>query len=40
VKIILDNPPADLALGPGMSVMPSVRVDSKSSLYERLKGWL
>ena len=40
VKIILDNPPADVALGPGMSVVPSVRVDAKPSLYERLKGWL
>ena len=27
VKIVLDNPPADVALGPGMSVEPSVRVD-------------
>jgi membrane fusion protein, multidrug efflux system len=37
VKIILDNPPADVALGPGMSVVPTVRVDSSPSLYERLK---
>ncbi len=36
VKIIIDNPPADVALGPGMSVVPSVRVDPKPSLYERL----
>jgi membrane fusion protein, multidrug efflux system len=37
VKIILDNPPADVALGPGMSVVPTVRVDPKPSLYERLR---
>ena len=37
VKIILDNPPADVALGPGMSVVPTVRVDPAPSLYERLK---
>jgi membrane fusion protein (multidrug efflux system) len=37
VKIILDNPPADVALGPGMSVLPDVRVDPSPSLYERLK---
>jgi membrane fusion protein (multidrug efflux system) len=36
VKIIMDNPPADVALGPGMSVTPSVRVDPTPSLYERL----
>ncbi|HEY1945174.1 MAG TPA: HlyD family secretion protein [Roseiarcus sp.] len=36
VKIILDNPPVDVALGPGMSVTPSVRVDPEPSLYERL----
>ena len=29
VKIVLDNPPTDVALGPGMSVEPSVRVDPK-----------
>lgn len=40
VKIILDNPPADVALGPGMSVVPSVRVDASPSLYERLMAWL
>jgi membrane fusion protein, multidrug efflux system len=39
VKIVIDNPPADLALGPGMSVEPTVRVDASSSLYERLTGW-
>ncbi len=36
VKIILDNPPVDVALGPGMSVTPSVRTDPEPSLYERL----
>jgi membrane fusion protein (multidrug efflux system) len=43
VKIIIDNPPADVALGPGMSVVPTVRVDPSPSLYERLRadlaGW-
>ena len=38
VKIIIDNPPADVALGPGMSVVPSVRVDESPSIYERLFG--
>ncbi len=36
VKIVIDNPPSDVALGPGMSVVPSVRVDARPSLYERL----
>ena len=40
VKIVLDNPPTDLALGPGMSVEPTVRVNPNPSLYERLRGWL
>jgi membrane fusion protein (multidrug efflux system) len=40
VKIILDNPPTDVALGPGMSVEPSVRVDPSPSLIERLRRWL
>ncbi len=40
VKIVLDNPPTDVALGPGMSVETSVRVDPNPSLYERLRGWL
>jgi membrane fusion protein (multidrug efflux system) len=38
VKIVMSNPPADVALGPGMSVVPTVRVDPAPSLYERLKG--
>jgi membrane fusion protein (multidrug efflux system) len=37
VKIILDNPPPDVSLGPGMSVVPTVRVDPSPSLYERLR---
>ena len=36
VKIILDDPPSDVALGPGMSVVPTVRVDPGASIYERL----
>jgi len=37
VKIVMDDPPTDIALGPGMSVDPTVRVDPDPSLYERLK---
>src|SRR6266403_4191257 len=40
VKIVMDNPPADVALGPGMSVVPTVRVDSTSSLTEKLRRYL
>jgi membrane fusion protein (multidrug efflux system) len=40
VKIVLDNPPADVALGPGMSVVPSVRVDPTPSLVEKLEAVL
>jgi membrane fusion protein (multidrug efflux system) len=40
VKIIMDTPPADVALGPGMSVVPTVRVDSTSSLIEKLRRYL
>jgi membrane fusion protein (multidrug efflux system) len=40
VKIILKNAPEDVALGPGMSVVPTVRVDPSPSLYERLRAWL
>jgi membrane fusion protein (multidrug efflux system) len=40
VKIIIDNPPADVALGPGMSVVPSVRIDPSPSLLERLRAHL
>jgi membrane fusion protein, multidrug efflux system len=40
VKIIIDNPPTDVALGPGMSVVPTVRTDPTLSLYERVRAWL
>jgi membrane fusion protein (multidrug efflux system) len=40
VKLVMDNLPADVALGPGMSVVPSVRIDPAISLYERLRRWL
>jgi membrane fusion protein, multidrug efflux system len=40
VKITLDNPPADVALGPGMSVEPTVRIDPRPSLLERLEARL
>jgi membrane fusion protein, multidrug efflux system len=40
VKIIMDDPPTDVALGPGMSVETAVRVNPSPSLYERLEGWL
>ena len=36
VKVVMDNPPTDVALGPGMSVVPTVRVDAAPSLLERL----
>ena len=40
VKLIMDEPPTDVALGPGMSVDPTVRVDPTPSLYERLEASL
>jgi membrane fusion protein, multidrug efflux system len=40
VKIVMDNPPADVALGPGMSVEAAVRVNPSPTLYERLEGRL
>jgi membrane fusion protein (multidrug efflux system) len=40
VKIVMDNPPTDVALGPGMSVETSARINPHPSLYERLKAWL
>ncbi|HKH27396.1 MAG TPA: HlyD family secretion protein [Sphingomicrobium sp.] len=36
VKLVMDEPPNDVALGPGMSVVPTVRIDPAPSLYERL----
>jgi membrane fusion protein (multidrug efflux system) len=35
VKIVIDDAPRDVALGPGMSVEPDVRVDPAPSIYER-----
>ena len=40
VKIVMDDPPTDVALGPGISVETSVRVNTNPSLYDRLRGWL
>jgi membrane fusion protein (multidrug efflux system) len=40
VKLIMDNPPTDVALGPGMSVVPTVRINPAPSLYERLRRYL
>jgi membrane fusion protein (multidrug efflux system) len=40
VKIVVDNLPTDVALGPGMSVVPTVRVDPTPSLFERLRARL
>ena len=40
VKLVMDDPPSDVALGPGMSVVPTVRIDPASSLLERLEAWL
>jgi membrane fusion protein (multidrug efflux system) len=37
VKLILDNPPTDVSLGPGMSVVPTARVDPKPTIYEKWK---
>jgi membrane fusion protein (multidrug efflux system) len=36
VKIVLDDPPTDVALGPGMSVVPTVHINPAPSLYQRL----
>jgi membrane fusion protein, multidrug efflux system len=40
VKVVIDNPPTDVALGPGMSVVPTVRTDPAPSFYERLRAWV
>src|SRR5258706_570868 len=37
VKIVMEDLPTDVALGPGMSVVPTVRINPKPSLYERLR---
>jgi membrane fusion protein, multidrug efflux system len=40
VKIVMDNAPTDVALGPGMSTEVSVRVNPHPSLYRQLRAWL
>jgi len=40
VKVVMDNPPTDVALGPGMSTEVDVRVNPHPSLYEELRAWL
>ena len=40
VKLVMDNPPEDVALGPGMSAVPYVRINPAPSLYERLRSAL
>ena len=40
VKLVVDKLPTDVALGPGMSVVPTVRIDLTPSLLERLEAWL
>jgi membrane fusion protein, multidrug efflux system len=40
VKIIIDNPPTDVALGPGMSVVPTVQVSAAPSVLARLGAFL
>ena len=40
VKLVMDDPPSDVALGPGMSVVPTVRIDAAPSLLERAEAWL
>ncbi|WP_337269616.1 HlyD family secretion protein [Oryzifoliimicrobium ureilyticus] len=40
VKIALDDTPSDIALGPGMSVVPTVRVDPSLSVWESLRNLL
>ena len=39
VKIVLDQIPQDVTLGPGMSVVPTVRTDPAPSLLEKLEAW-
>jgi membrane fusion protein, multidrug efflux system len=40
VKLVMNDPPDDVALGPGMSVVPTVRIDPSPSLLEQLEAWL
>jgi hypothetical protein len=41
VKILIERMPRDVTLGPGMSVVPTVRVEPAPSLYEQLSSlWI
>jgi membrane fusion protein, multidrug efflux system len=40
VKLVIDDLPTDVSLGPGMSVDPTVRVDSKASIFEQARARL
>jgi membrane fusion protein, multidrug efflux system len=40
VKLVIDDLPTDVSLGPGMSVDPTVRVDPKASLFEQVRARL
>ncbi|KAF2989996.1 HlyD family secretion protein [Methylocystis sp. MJC1] len=40
VKIVMHDPPKDVSLGPGMSVVPTVRVNAAPSVYERISASL
>ena len=40
VKVVMDNAPTDVALGPGMSTEVSVQVNPHPSLYKQLRSWL
>ena len=40
VKLIMDDLPIDVAVGPGMSVVSTVRIDPARSFLERLEAWL
>ena len=40
VKLVIEDLPTDVSLGPGMSVDPTVRVDPKASLFEQMRARL
>jgi multidrug resistance efflux pump len=40
VKLVIDDLPTDVSLGPGMSVDPTVRVDPKASFFEQMRARL
>jgi membrane fusion protein (multidrug efflux system) len=40
VKLVMNDPPGDVGVGPGMSVVPTVRIDPSPSLLERLEARL